>query len=104
MYEYDCAKCGPFEAFRPMALYDQPCACETCGASAPRVMLTAPSFAGMDGARRTAFATNERASHAPRKHSGSCTCCKPGTKKKLEATAASAAKSFPSKRPWMISH
>lgn len=104
VYEYACQRCGPFEAFRPMAEFDQPSDCDICGAPAPRVMLTAPAFAGMDASRRTAFATNERSANAPHRHTATCGCRPGGAPKKLAAEAVPAAKSFPAKRPWMISH
>lgn len=106
VYDYACDDCGPFTAVRPMAAYQDPCACPDCGADAPRVMLTAPALAGMDPARRIAAATNERSSHAPessKSHGPGCGCCS-GRKLKAPAENAAAMKSFPSARPWMISH
>ena len=95
MYDYQCASCGPFTAFRPMADYAKPAPCDECGADAPRAILSAPAFASMDGGLRAAHATNERARHEPRRwsgaHSAACGCCKP----RRPAPAASAAKSFP---------
>lgn len=106
LYEYECSACGPFEATRPMAESSQPGACPTCGGRAPRAILTAPSFAGMPAASRTAFATNERSRHEPKRVTGShgpaCGCCS-GKKSKADR-APNGAKSFPSQRPWMISH
>lgn len=103
VYDYLCGDCGPFSATRPMAAYADPAACSGCGGDAPRALLTAPAFAGMEGAARRAHATNERSAHAPlqsRKHPASCGCCRP-TKRVAEAVGA---KSFPAARPWMISH
>jgi putative FmdB family regulatory protein len=99
VYEYDCAACGPFAAPRPMAEYRAPQACPGCGAAAPRVLLTPPGFAAMDPARRVAVATNERSAHAPRQaaHGPGCGCCS-------ASRGAPKAKTFPSARPWMISH
>ena len=105
VYEYDCAKCGPFAARHPMAAYREPQACPDCGAAAPRVLLTAPRFAGMDPARRVATATNERSAAAPRRgghaggHGPGCGCGAGGSRR-----SASAVKGFPAARPWMISH
>jgi putative FmdB family regulatory protein len=101
VYDYSCDACGVFAVHRPMAEYREPHDCPGCGVSAPRVIVTAPRLAAMGDARRTAFATNERAAHAPRQteghmHGPSCGCggsAAPGT-----------AKSFPGARPWMISH
>ncbi len=102
VYDYLCADCGPFSALRPMSAYASPAPCG-CGAEAPRALLTAPTFAGMDTGARRAHATNERSANAPlqsRKHPASCGCCRP-TKRTAEAVGA---KSFPAARPWMISH
>lgn len=102
VYEYACPHCGPFEELRPMAEFQVPQPCPSCGAPAPRVVLTAPGLALMEAGRRTAFATNERSSHAPRQiggHGPNCGCSAHGGRKR-----PAAAKSFPSARPWMISH
>jgi putative FmdB family regulatory protein len=102
VYDYACDTCGVFTVLRPMAQYQEPHDCPGCGVSAPRAMVTAPRLAGMDNARRAAFATNERAAHAPQQSSGhihgaSCGCGSPSAQ-------SGAAKTFPSARPWMISH
>lgn len=106
LYEYECRDCGPFEAMRPLAESAQPGECPGCGGAAPRAILTAPAFAGMPAATRQAHATNERSRHEPRRVSGShgpnCGCC--SNKKSNAVRAANGAKSFPSQRPWMISH
>ena len=108
VYEYACEECGPFAALRPMAEYAEPCSCPDCGSASPRVMLTAPMLASMDAGRRTAFATNERAQNEPkstRTHGAGCSCCS-GSKKKGRLTwhGKDGSKSFPTARPWMISH
>lgn len=103
-YDYLCTECGPFTALRPMADYADPQDCPGCGSSARRAMLTVPSIAAMSPSKRTAHATNERSANAPRlssagAHRPGCHCCSPA-----KAKAPQAAKSFPSQRPWMISH
>ncbi|WP_072394179.1 zinc ribbon domain-containing protein [Hyphomicrobium sp. CS1GBMeth3] len=106
MYDYDCPACGPFTAMRVMAEFELPQDCPTCGGEAPRVLLTAPAFAGMDRGRRMAAETNERSSHEPKRSSGhgaGCGCCS-GKAAKKNAQEPAAAKSFPAARPWMISH
>lgn len=79
VYDYDCDACGPFTALRPMAECRDPCVCAACGAAAPRAILSAPSLAGMDPARRRALASNERdaTSQRPAKaaHPAGCGCC-----------------------------
>lgn len=109
VYDYQCRTCGPFTAIRPMAQSGDPCDCPDCGQPAERALLTVPYFAGMDADRRKAFATNERARHEPRRggasHGPGCSCCS-GTTSRPSGTLrhADGAKTFPAKRPWMISH
>ena len=104
VYEYECAQCGPFSTFRPMADYALPCPCDLCGTPAPRAYLTAPALATMDAGKRKSIAVNERSANAPRRSGGAhppgCGCC--GSKPASRTPAA--AKSFPGARPWMISH
>jgi len=108
VYDYWCENHGAFEAMRPMAEHAAPCACPACGAEAPRVMLGVPRLALMDSGNRTAHETNERAAHAPkstRTHGPGCSCCSGGrsvSSRTLHRPDGS--KSFPSSRPWMISH
>jgi len=109
VYEYECAECGPFAALRPMVQYADPHACPGCGSEAPRAMLSAPMLANMDAGRRTAFATNERSAHAPKSskslgHGAHCSCCGSGKKSRMTLYGKDGSKSFPSSRPWMISH
>ena len=107
VYDYACEGCGPFTALRPMAAFRDPCACPDCGGEAPRAFLTAPNLAGMDAGRRRAMATNERSANEPRlssKHGAGCGCCSGAKPSARTARSAGGAKSFPSSRPWMISH
>lgn len=106
VYDYLCSDCGPFTAIYPMADFQKPQLCDTCGGLSPRAMLTAPAFFGGDPGKRRAAEVNERSAHAPRKakrHPASCGCCKTGGNTKLSAEAVTA-KSFPAQRPWMIGH
>lgn len=116
LYEYECLDCGPFTEIRPMAESAQPCACPDCGADAPRAYLTPPMMACVGTDTRIAMDTNERAKNAPMsvgdyaakqasaRHRSGCSCCAPRKKKSPTAKTPSGAKTFPSKRPWMISH
>ncbi len=120
VYDYLCPQCGPFTEMRPMSESDRPRACPACGDKAPRAFLTAPYLAAMTAERRRAHATNERNAAAPRTLSGSqaahgsgCGCCSARSnfgaaarRKGAKGTAAkgTATKSFPARRPWMISH
>ncbi|MEH6719161.1 MAG: zinc ribbon domain-containing protein [Aurantimonas endophytica] len=106
-YDYACDDCGTFTRLRPMAEAAEASPCPECGEAARRVILTAPRLSMMDAGRRSASATNERSAHEPKRASGGhgagCGCC--GLKPKgFSPPAGNAAKGFPSKRPWMISH
>lgn len=106
VYEYLCEEHGSFEAVRPIAEFDLPCACPVCGVNAPRVMLSVPNIANMGGERRLAHATNERSSDSPKRLStdgpGTPNGKLPSRRKTLHRPDGS--KSFPSARPWMLSH
>lgn len=111
-YEYECTDCGGFSAARPLAQYQESVACPGCGIAAPRVLLSAPAYAGMPGNVRKAHAINERAAHAPKesgkiephKHSAGCGCGSKSIGASKTVKAPDGSKAFPSKRPWMISH
>lgn len=112
VYDYMCESCGAFTALRPMAKSAEPCGCPDCGVPAARAFLSFPNIGGMDPARRNAFETNERSAHAPKRsskaereagaHAPGCSCCSGG--KSRAVYTRDGAKTFPSKRPWMISH
>jgi putative FmdB family regulatory protein len=108
VYDYQCAGCGVFESIAPMAAFADPCACPACGQSARRVMVSVPRLSGMTADRRRAHETNERSADSPRRsaHGPGCGCCGGGAKKANRKTLIrpDGSKSFPSKRPWMISH
>jgi putative FmdB family regulatory protein len=110
VYDYLCARCGPFTEMHPMADYELPQPCPQCRKQAPRAFLTAPYCAAMSSELRLAHATNERSASSPRTrselknaHGAGCGCC---SQKRLGAAkrTRSGAKVFPLKRPWMISH
>jgi putative FmdB family regulatory protein len=111
VYEYLCNDCGPFTNMRPMAECDEPDDCPACGTEAPRVILTAPRFSTMSNSKRQAHATNERSANAPKtlseykssSHGAGCGCCS-GKPSRLMNKTRGGAKSFPTSRPWMISH
>ena len=110
VYEYLCNECGPFTDMRPMSECDDPQACPRCATSAPRVILTAPNFFSMPSDKRKAIAVNEGSAHAPKtlaeykdSHGPGCGCCSTKPSRLMRKTK-SGAKSFPTARPWMISH
>jgi len=108
VYEYLCATCGPFTATRPMVEFEAPQPCQGCGSVAPRVLLTAPHLATMSSQRRLAVTANERSADTPRRsseirHGSDCSCCA-SSSAKFAMRGKNAAKGFPTRRPWMISH
>jgi len=112
IYDYECSACGPFREMRPMSMAGEDCACPVCTTPSPRSLGAMPFLATMEAGRRQAFSTNERASNEPmssksdrakRLHGVNCGCCKPGTKSSA-VFRADGSKTFPSRRPWMISH
>ncbi len=106
-YDYICPDCGPFIACATMADFDRPADCPHCGSHSPRALLTAPILANMDKGRHHAFVTNERSADSPKRsgHGPGCGCCSGAAKKKPSGTLyrPDGSKSFPAKRPWMIS-
>ncbi|MBI1396371.1 MAG: zinc ribbon domain-containing protein [Betaproteobacteria bacterium] len=109
-YEYLCGHCErDFTAVRRMAEASLPQPCPECGAPAPRAMMTAPAYAGMPAATRQAHAVNERSRHEPRssaqaghRHGPGCGCGSGPSR--TTVTTPDGRKTFPTKRPWMISH
>jgi putative FmdB family regulatory protein len=73
VYEYVCRECGTFTALRPMAEFREPCACPTCGCSAPRASLSASRLVGMGSAPRSLVASNEPGAKVA--HPAGCGCC-----------------------------
>ncbi|WP_366524912.1 zinc ribbon domain-containing protein [uncultured Tateyamaria sp.] len=107
VYEYNCADCGVFEEMMPMSRFADPCDCPACGISAPRILLTVPRLAAISSTARHAHETNERAADSPKRsnHGPNCGCCGGGSKKPSKTLHhPNGSKSFPTKRPWMISH
>jgi len=110
-YDYTCPQCGGFDALRPLVVRNEPAPCPECGGASPRVFAQAPGLALMESNARVAVETNERARHEPKRsrdyqrlrHPAGCGCCVPG-RRSATVTAANGNKSFPSRRPWMISH
>ncbi|WP_103122596.1 FmdB family zinc ribbon protein [Methylopila sp. Yamaguchi] len=79
-YDYECDACGPFTAVRPMARFQDPCACPRCTEEAPRSILSAPAIASGSPEARVAGARSESraAAYAPAAsagHPAGCGCC-----------------------------
>jgi putative FmdB family regulatory protein len=108
VYEYKCTACGIFENMAPMQAFADPCDCPDCGQSAPRVLFSVPHISGLSSSTRRAHETNERSADSPKRtstHGPGCGCCSGGAKKNSKTLyRPDGSKSFPSKRPWMISH
>ena len=107
LYEYECPEHGVFVALRPLAEYRTPQACPECAMQSTRV-ITPVALGLMPASTRTAHQRNERSAHEPQssrasKHGKGCSCCGGGKRSKTVMTA-NGGKSFPAKRPWMISH
>lgn len=111
VYEYLCDECGTdFTALRRISESSLPHDCPECGEPASRALLTAPAYAGMPATERKAHAINERARHEPKsssqvgghKHGPGCGCGSGISKSTVKTPDG--AKTFPTKRPWMISH
>jgi putative FmdB family regulatory protein len=66
-YDYDCGRCGAFSENYPIAEFDRPQACPSCGEPAPRA-LTIPAIGG-GRAEAPTGGTPFRA------HAGGCACC-----------------------------
>jgi putative FmdB family regulatory protein len=111
-YDYVCKECGPFEAFSSIAARNAAVGCPRCTLPSLRLLLNAPRLAIMGGERRHAMAVNEKASHEPvsskayanKLHSSGCRCCSSAKTAEAASVGANEARSFPDKRPWMISH
>lgn len=111
-YDYACDQCGPFESLRSIGQRDTLSVCPRCGTACKRVLTGAPRLAVISAQKHLAMRTNERASHEPvssksyvlRPHPSGCSCCSGGGKAKATTVVSNGNKSFPAKRPWMISH
>ena len=122
VYNYLCVSCGPITALRPMSQHAEPIECPACKQLAPRAILQAPNMSGLSPSDRTAHERNETARHNPhhstksdredrakdkrKRHPAGCACCS-GSTGNFRSSAvykADGSKTFPSKRPWMISH
>ncbi len=113
-YEYECTACGGFSAVRRLAEYKEPQPCPDCGTPSPRALHTAPAYSGMPSTDRKAHAINERSAHEPRsskdgtatghRHGPGCGCGSGSIGRSNTVTASDGSKTFPAKRPWMISH
>jgi putative FmdB family regulatory protein len=92
IYQFACARCGPFDLQRPMADAAAPAACPDCEAAAVRVFLAPASKAPLAAGVRAGLAAEERSREAPAHVNGR----QIGHGHHHHATGGS--------RPWQLSH
>lgn len=88
LYDYTCANCGDFEAWRTMAEVSQPMACPTCDDVAMR-LLVAPNISLNGGSLKSRLG----ASAEPRL-----------VKRQEKVTSMPKNQSQRGGRPWMLGH
>lgn len=107
-YEYTCEEHGNFTSIRRIAHRDEPFPCPVCGEAAKRVVICMPALPSLSSTERKAHMINERSAHEPRLsrsgHGAGCSCCGDDGRKSDAVTGSDGSRSFPSRRPWMISH
>jgi putative FmdB family regulatory protein len=128
LYDYNCREHGLFHELATMAQSGDPCLCPKCGTLSARVVVIPPQVLAMVAERRKAFEINEKAQHEPgllsatgwvkpdKKSATVKNNCRCGTSHSLETRRPKGklqqqllylpdgSKTFPSQRPWMISH
>jgi putative FmdB family regulatory protein len=67
-YEYDCSRCGTFADYRPLAEYDLPTACPSCGKESARAVLNFPAMSTQPHSGVSHFSASPG-------HAASCRCC-----------------------------
>lgn len=107
-YEYVCEEHGQFASIRRIARRDEPFPCPVCGGVAKRIVIQMPALRSLSPTERKAHVINERSAHEPKLsrsgHGPGCSCCGGGARKSGAVTGADGSRTFPSRRPWMISH
>jgi len=112
VYDYKCKDHGVFHDLATFEESDKPADCPTCGGVSPRIIMVAPSVLGLDRNTRQAHERNEKARHEPMQsssradhvHNEGCGCGENTRRNSNLFFTAEGNKSFPSMRPWMISH
>ena len=109
-YEYQCGECGNgFAVRKSLEQRHSGDCCPACGEAAARVLITPPALRALPEVQLRAHEINERSAHAPRSsldrvvHGAGCGCCGNATSTSAKRTP-DGKKSFPTRRPWMISH
>lgn len=70
-YDYECTRCGPFAAMRPIAERDRATACPQCGTTAMR-LIASPHVGGM---RMLHDRETSDGRYARMRHGAGCSCC-----------------------------
>ena len=125
VYDYKCPQHGVFHDLASMDMAAKPAACPQCRQLSPRIIMIPPEVLAMAPNKRKAMARNEEAKHQPiistadvraekaardqHAHKKGCGCSqhKPAGQSALRQQViytADGSKTFPSQRPWMISH
>ena len=105
LYDFECAACGPFEAFLPSSERNLPRACPACSQPMQR-LISAPRLQSMNSHQRKAHETNERSAHEPKVSQGH-SCCSSGScqhKPRADGQPPALKQQSGPRRPWMISH
>src|SRR5262245_45646596 len=97
LYDYTCARCGPFREFRAVSERNETVRCPQCGTGTSRV-LTAPLLNLMSNVKRVAETRNEKSAHEPAVVSRAATS--PSGPPAPTRTRGSQR----SHRPWMLGH
>jgi putative FmdB family regulatory protein len=104
LYQYECATCGTFDAWRPMTEAADPCACPGCEGAASRALAKPHTRNSRAATRYFAESRNEKSAHEPmterRLRAGTGTH-RPGHGHGKHAHKVARASHD---RPWMIGH
>jgi putative FmdB family regulatory protein len=79
-YDYRCEGCGGFSARQPLALFDRPVPCPTCGALSARALSAPAAWAVPRRGNASAAAspgTQGAEGYRRLRHGGGCACCPP---------------------------
>ena len=109
LYDYACATCGPFRAWRGMSEWEASVPCPDCSLPAPRLASVA-MLAVLSASNRVAHERNERSAHEPkvmrredlpreRLHQGHRPGASPLVRQQFGAVHEGARD-----RPWMVGH
>jgi len=120
VYDYKCHEHGVFYALATLDESSAPKPCPECGELSARIIIISPHLAKLKKEEMTAHARNEKAQFEPQfstpesrkeahekhahQHGSGCGCSEHKKNKSMLFYTAEGHKTFPSMRPWMISH